>query len=191
MGYRPLASRLRDIRKVYSHQQSLGQCRGWLGRYLPGVDQQAVSSNSEAARLAVEEPQSAAIAGSMAASLYGLNILETNIEDEVDNATRFLVIGHQLTEPSGVDKTSLVLSTGNRPGALVDLLEPFSRHGISMTRIESRPNRKGRWEYVFFIDIEGHRLDPKVAIALDEVSDLAIELHVLGSYPKAVSPDGA
>ena len=184
-----LLGKLNDIKaitRIYAHQQSLAQCREWLAENLSGVEHVAVSSNAEAARRAAHEVGTAAIASVAAAQIYDLQVIVTNIEDEPDNTTRFLVIGTQPPLPSGSDKTSLLLSTRNRPGALHHLLEPLSRHGISMTRIESRPSRRGMWDYVFFIDIEGHSHEPKVAEALQELNDEAAMLKVLGSYPGAV-----
>lgn len=178
---------LAEVREVFSHQQSLAQCRGWLDRYLPGVRRTAISSNAEAARLAATAPHSAAIAGEVAAEIYSLDILERNIEDEPDNATRFLVIGRTPVGPTGNDKTSLLLSTRNHPGALYSVLEPFARHGISMTKIESRPSRRVAWDYVFFIDVEGHREDPSLAEALEELERHVTMLKILGSYPRASS----
>ena len=177
---------LDDVQKVYAHQQALAQCRKWLDTHLPRVDLVDVSSNAEAARRAVEEPHTAAIASEAAAEIYGLDILQRNIEDEPDNTTRFLVIGRRETPPSGVDKTSLLIYTDNRPGALYSILEPIARNGISMSRIESRPSRQGMWNYVFFIDIEGHVEDEKVARALQELEQTANIVKVLGSYPCAV-----
>jgi chorismate mutase/prephenate dehydratase len=174
------------VKLIYSHQQSLAQCRGWLDEHLAGVERAAVSSNAEAARLAGQDKQAGAIASREAAGIYGLQVLASNIEDEPDNTTRFLVIGRESVPPSGKDKTSLLLSASNKPGALHRLLSPFAQHGISMTRIESRPSRRGVWEYVFFVDIEGHVADSNVAQALDELRAEAAMLKVLGSYPKAI-----
>lgn len=174
------------IARVCSHQQSLAQCRGWLDAHLPGVERVAVSSNAEAAKRAGAEAETAAIAPSAAAEIYGLKVLAANIEDEPDNTTRFLVIGTQETRPTGSDKTSLLLSTHNRPGALYKLLDPLARNNISMTRIESRPSRRGTWTYVFFVDIEGHASDPPVASAMAELEQQATLFRVLGSYPRAV-----
>ncbi len=174
------------VKRIYSHQQSLAQCRGWLDENLAAVERIAVSSNAEAARLAAQDEQAAAIASRDAADIYGLLVVEANIEDEPDNTTRFLVVGREAVPPSGKDKTSLLLSAANKPGALHRLLAPFARHGISMTRIESRPSRRGVWEYVFFVDIEGHAADNKVAQALEALGDEAAMLKVLGSYPKAI-----
>jgi len=174
-----------DIRTVYSHTQSLAQCQQWLSRHLPDVERVAVGSNAEAARLASKDKRSAAIASSMAAALYGLKLLARNIEDDPKNTTRFAVIAKEDAAPSGRDKTSLILSTSNVPGAIHDLLTPLAKHGVSMTRLESRPARTGRWEYVFYIDIEGHQLEPKVARALAALGRKAALLKVLGSYPVA------
>jgi chorismate mutase/prephenate dehydratase len=175
----------RAVRTVYAHQQALAQCREWLDANLPHVQRLAVSSNAEGARRAAEDPQAAAIAAEAAAEIYGLAVLCRNIEDEPDNTTRFLVIGRQDPPPTGADKTSLLVSGRNRAGILVNLLEPLSTSGVSMTRIESRPSRQALWEYVFFIDIEGHRDDPPVARAMAEIRERASLLKVLGSYPRA------
>jgi chorismate mutase/prephenate dehydratase len=181
-----LGDEVAKIARVYSHQQSLAQCREWLNTNLPHAERVAVSTNAEAAKRAAKEPAVAAIASRTAADLYGLRVLVANIEDEPDNTTRFLVIGSQSVPKSGRDKTSLLVSTQNRPGALFRLLEPLNRHGVSMTRIESRPSRRGMWEYVFFVDIEGHVEDDNVARALAELEANATLFKVLGSYPKAV-----
>ena len=175
-----------SIQRVYSHQQSLAQCREWLDENLATVERVAVSSNAEAARLASQDKEAAAIASREAADIYGLKVLVPNIEDEPDNTTRFLVIGRDEVPPSGKDKTSLLLSAANKPGALHSLLAPMARHGISMTRIESRPSRRGVWEYVFFVDIEGHTAESRVAQAVDELRAEAAMLKVLGSYPRAI-----
>jgi chorismate mutase/prephenate dehydratase len=174
------------IRRVLAHQQALAQCRGWLDANLPHVERIAVASNAEAARLVVDQSGDAAIAGEMAAELYGLMTVARNIEDQPDNTTRFLVIGNQRVLPSGVDKTSILVSVHNQPGALFGLLQPIAQNGISMTRIESRPSRQGIWQYVFYIDLEGHRDDGPVAAALEELKKKAFVVRVLGSYPRAV-----
>ncbi len=179
------ADSLAQVRRIYSHQQSFAQCREWLDAHLAGAEREVVGSNAVAARRAAEEPDAAAIAGETAGELYGLNSLARNIEDQPDNTTRFLVIGRQATEPSGNDKTSLLLSTKNRPGALYSLLEPFRRHGISLTRIESRPSRRAMWDYVFFVDIEGHASEPRVSAALEELDAHAAMVKILGAFPRA------
>ena len=175
-----------DIRRVFSHGQSLAQCHEWLNAKLPDAERVAVASNAEAARRAAEEPGSAAVAGEMAAEHYGLEILASNIEDEPNNTTRFLVLGDYQPRPSGRDKTSLILSARNRAGAVYEMLTPFATRGVSMTKFESRPSRVALWEYLFFVDIEGHRDDANVAEALEEVNRIAGFLKVLGSYPVAV-----
>jgi chorismate mutase/prephenate dehydratase len=177
---------LGDIRRVFSHGQSLGQCHEWLNTHLPHAERVAVASNAEAARRASEEAGSAAVAGEAAAQHYGLQILASNIEDEPNNTTRFLVLGEYQPGPSGRDKTSMVLSARNRAGAVYEMLTPFASRGVSMTKFESRPSRVALWEYLFFVDIEGHRDDPQVAAALADVSRIAGYLKVLGSYPAAV-----
>jgi chorismate mutase/prephenate dehydratase len=179
------AATLGDVRKVYSHAQSLAQCVQWLARNLPTATRVAVASNAEAARLGAAEPGAAAIAGENAAAIYGLAVLCPHIEDEPNNTTRFWVLGRQQVPASGRDETSLVMSAPNRPGAVHDLLEPLARHGVSMTRFESRPARTGLWEYLFFVDLAGHRSDPPVAAALAELARRAPFLKLLGSYPAA------
>ena len=171
---------------IYSHAQSLAQCRRWLDQNLPHAERVPVGSNAEAARIVSDNPDALAVAGSEAALVYGLDVLAPNIEDEPGNTTRFLIVGRQDVAPSGDDKTSLLLSTRNVAGGLHGLLSPLAEHGISMTRIESRPSRRGVWEYVFFIDVLGHQQDPEVAAALDALSGEASVYKVLGSYPRAV-----
>jgi chorismate mutase / prephenate dehydratase len=169
--------------KVYSHAQSLAQCAQWLARHLPGVERVPVSSNAEAARLAALEAGAAAIAGDIAAPIYGIAVLAPHIEDEPNNTTRFWVLGRQAPGMSGRDETSIVMSAANQPGAMHALLEPFARHGVSMSRIESRPARTGLWEYLFFVDLVGHRDDAPVNAALTELAGKALFLKLLGSYP--------
>jgi chorismate mutase/prephenate dehydratase len=181
------AGDLTKVTRIYSHAQSLAQCVQWLAKHLPGIPRIAVSSNAEAARLAASEPGAAAIAGDIAAAIYQLAILAPHIEDEPNNTTRFWVLGRHDVAPSGRDETSLVMSAPNRPGAVHALLEPFARHGVSMTRFESRPARTGLWEYLFFVDVAGHRLDPPVADALAELRQKAPFLKLLGSYPAAIA----
>jgi chorismate mutase/prephenate dehydratase len=175
-----------NITRIYSHQQSLAQCRQWLDTHLPNVERVAVSSNAEAARRIRGEWHSAAIAGDTAAELYGLRKVAENIEDNPDNTTRFLIIGREAVARSGDDKTSLLVSTRDKPGALYKLLEPFYSAGVSLTRLESRPSRNARWNYVFFIDCVGHQDDPAVQAALEGVRAEAQEVRVLGSYPRAI-----
>ena len=180
------AGALGDVQKVYSHAQSLAQCHEWLNRSLPGAQRISVGSNAQAAQLAAAEPGAAAIAGEAAAERYSLPMLASSIEDEPNNTTRFVVLGRQDAGASGRDKTSLIMSAHNRAGALGNLLAPFSDAGVSMTRLESRPARHTLWEYVYFVDIEGHRDDAPVRAALDELTRRAAWLKVLGSYPVAV-----
>ncbi|MGB0473753.1 MAG: prephenate dehydratase [Porticoccaceae bacterium] len=175
-----------NISRVYSHAQSLAQCRQWLNSNFPAIERVAVSSNAEAAKRVQGEWNSAAIAGDMACELYDLEKLHEKIEDNPDNSTRFLIIGREEVPKSGKDRTSVVVSVRNKPGALHDLLEPFQRHGVDMTRLESRPSRNSNWTYVFFIDFEGHIEDQAVSKVLDELNSQVIELKVLGSYPRAV-----
>jgi chorismate mutase/prephenate dehydratase len=180
------ASDRQGIARVYAHSQSLGQCHEWLNQHLPRAERVPVVSNAEAARQASQEEGAAAVGGRAAAALYHLNLLAENIEDNPNNTTRFAVIGYQEVLPSSRDKTSLVMSARNRPGAMHALLEPLARHGVSMTRMESRPSRTGMWEYVFFVDLEGHQRDPAVAAALQELAERASFLKILGSYPAVV-----
>ena len=180
------APALDRVVKVYSHAQSLAQCALWLAHHLPGAARVPVASNAEAARLAALEEGAAAIAGDIAASIYGLAVLAAHIEDEPNNTTRFWVLGRHAVPPSGRDETSLVMSAANKPGAMHALLEPFAKHGVSMSRIESRPARTGLWEYLFFVDIVGHRDDPVVKAALAELAAKAPFLKLLGSYPAAL-----
>lgn len=176
----------KTVQRIYSHQQSLAQCRQWLDANLPSTEQIPVSSNTEAARRAKEDKNSAAIAGTLAGEIYGLNIAQSNIEDSKENTTRFLVIGKQDVPPSGADKTTLMISAKNRSGALYHLLAPLAANDLDMTRIESRPSRNANWEYYFFMDINGHAEDEKVAKALQELAEESELIRVLGSYPKAI-----
>ena len=181
-----LANTVEQIERVYSHEQSLSQCKIWLRAHLPGVETIAVGSNSEAARRVRNAPEAAAIAGRSAAAVYGLPILFSDIEDHPDNTTRFLVIGRQVFAPSGKDKTTLLLSGHEGPGLLYSLLKPFQEHGVNMTRIESRPSQLGKWAYVFFVDVDGHVEDENVKAALNELEKVSKLSQVLGSYPRAV-----
>ena len=181
------APSLAQIERIYSHQQSLSQCRNWIRQHLPQAECIAVSSNAEAARRVRHSPDAAAISSRSAADIYGVPVLFARIEDRADNATRFLVIGRQLLTPSGDDKTSLLLAGDEGPGALHSLLSPLARHALNMTRIESRPAVAGRWSYVFFIDVDGHAETEPLKSALTEMQEQASLTRVLGSYPKAVS----
>jgi chorismate mutase/prephenate dehydratase len=179
---------LERVLRVCSHSQALAQCRGWLNEHLPDAERVPVASNAEGARRARDEHGTAAIAGETAAEVYNLNLLAREIEDRSDNTTRFIVIGRKLLRPSGADRTTLLLSARDTqsPGALQRLLEPLARFGISMSRIESRPSRRQKWDYVFFIDIEGHAEEPAVRKALSVLKRRASLFRVLGSYPRAV-----
>ena len=175
-----------SIKQIYAHQQTLAQCRKWLDAHYPGVERVALNSNAEAARRIRNEWHSAAIASDIAASMYNLEILYSNIEDNPENTTRFLVIGREKIPQSGNDKTSLLISAHDRAGALLEILAPFAKHQISLTSIETRPALPEKWAYVFFIDLEGHIDQDNVAAALDEIRPIVKELRVLGSYPIAV-----
>lgn len=177
---------INDVTLICAHQQALAQCRNWLDTHWPRTERQAVSSNGEAARLAAVTPGMAAVAGDMAADAYDLQRLAENIEDAPDNTTRFLVVGRSEVAPSGHDKTSIVVSSRNKPGALFALLDPFRRNGVSLTRIETRPSRTEKWAYVFFIEFEGHLQDPAAQAIMRELEEQSILLKPLGSYPIAV-----
>ncbi|MDX2373045.1 prephenate dehydratase [Psychrobacter sp. T6-6] len=179
-------TKIDGLSRIYSHQQSLAQCRHWLDVNFPNVERVAVSSNGEAARRLKNEWHSAAIAGDVAAAEYDLHKLYSNIEDNPSNTTRFLIIGHEAIAPSGQDKTSIVVSAHDKAGALIEILKPLSYHGVSMTSIETRPERPNKWAYVFFIDMNGHINDPNVSAAINDIRPLVKDLRILGSYPKAV-----
>lgn len=174
------------IRKVVAHSQALGQCEHWLKNNMPWAELEAVDSNALAAKMAQEDGSLAAIASEQAAQLYGLQILESNIEDQRDNTTKFWVIGRETTQPSGEDKTAMIVSIPNKSGALLELLSCFAKREISMTRIISRPSTDKKWDYLFFIDVLGHQVDANVQQALEEVKDKASFFKILGSYP--ISP---
>ncbi len=183
------------VKRISAHPQALAQCLNWLNNHYPQLPREPASSNSEAARYAANDATTAAIAGEFAARRYSLQAVATQIQDEAHNVTRFVVIGHdgdyghghQAAQASGVDHTSLVLSVPNKPGAVHAMLAPLAKHGVSMTRFESRPARNkesgGVWTYYFYIDLEGHQSDPKVAAALAELKELAGFFKILGSYP--------
>jgi chorismate mutase/prephenate dehydratase len=179
---------LKDVKRVCAHPQSLAQCRGWLAQNLPDVEKVPVSSNAEGARRARDEEGTAALAGEAAAKVYGLQILFNTVEDRDDNTTRFVVIGRKLFPPSGNDKTTVLVSAreSEGPGVLLHLLAPLSKHGVNMTRIESRPSRKRKWDYVFFLDLDGHADDPNVGKAIEKMKSKSSLLKVLGAFPKAI-----
>jgi chorismate mutase/prephenate dehydratase len=177
---------IEDIERVYSHGMSLAQCKNWLRQNLPHSHKEAVSSNAEAVRRAKLSDDAAAIAGENAAHVYGMKVIAGPIEDRSDNTTRFLVIGRALFPPSGNDRTSLMVSIRDQPGALYRILEPLARANISMNRIESRPAHGAVWQYAFFIDVQGHVDESPLKDALAEIDDFAGEVRVLGSYPVAV-----
>ncbi len=176
---------LGQINTIYAHTQSLAQCRHWLDSHLAKAERISVGSNAEAAQLVKGKSGLAAIASVQAGELYELDILAKNIEDEKDNTTRFLVIGNQQIPPSGLDCTTILVSAPNRPGGLRSLLKPLSDAGVSLTRIESRPGKSGLWEYVFFMDIEGHQDDANIADVLSKLKQELPLFRVLGSYPKS------
>jgi len=180
---------LENIKRICAHDQSLAQCRGWLREYLSHVELIGVSSNATGARRARDEHGTAAIGGQAAAEVYNLKILVNNIEDRPDNTTRFLVIGRKLLASSGEDKTTVLVSTPGTEGAgvLHALLQPFATHGVSMTRIESRPSRRQNWDYVFFIDLEGHAEEPPLKDALAELQENSSLFRLIGAYPEAVN----
>ena len=177
-----------QIRVVYTHPQVIGQCRQWLRHNLPEVELIEVSSTTRAAELASKEPNSAAIAGTMAAEVYGLAILEASIQDSPNNTTRFLIIGPNSCPPTGDDKTSLMFSVQDKPGSLFSALAPFKELRINMSKIESRPSKRKAWEYFFFVDIDGHAEDPPLVKALEELQKHCSFVKILGSYPKSVLP---
>jgi chorismate mutase/prephenate dehydratase len=183
------------VHKVYSHPQALAQCRGWLSLNLPKAALIEVASTALAARLAKDDPVAAAVASELAGQLYDLKIARRGIQDEARNVTRFLVIGRQAAKPSPAsqgparDKTSLMLSVKDQPGVLYRVLQPMAERGINLTRIESRPSRRRAWDYVFFVDLDGHASDPKVAAAVEALKSGCELVKVLGSYPRADMPE--
>ena len=171
------------IRVIAAHSQALGQCQHWLDEHFPGVERRPVASNGQAAEFASKDSSIAAIASQLAAQHYGLQSVAERIEDDPHNRTRFAAIGDFTPEPCGVDQTSLILSVPDKAGAVVSLIEPLARHGVSMKRFESRPARQGAWEYYFYVDVLGHRKDSNVAMALAEIKERAAFFKDLGSYP--------
>jgi chorismate mutase/prephenate dehydratase len=176
---------MQGVRRICAHAQALAQCVNWLNLHHPALERQPVASNGEAARLASVDPTVAAIAGEAAAARYGLVPVAAQIQDDPANRTRFVALGRQHTQPSGRDKTSLILAVAHRAGAVHHMLAPLARHGVSMTRFESRPARTGAWEYYFYVDVEGHEQDPKVAAALEQLRGECAFYKSLGSYPVA------
>jgi len=177
---------LDGITRILAHPQALAQCQQWLNRALPGIARDAAASNSEAARMASEDPTVAAIAGEVAAAPWGLQIIEAGIQDDPHNRTRFVAIGRLAIAASGQDKTSLILAVPNRAGAVYDMLSPLAENGVSMTRLESRPARTGQWEYYFYVDIQGHATDTPVARALKALRARCAFFKLLGSYPAPI-----
>jgi chorismate mutase/prephenate dehydratase len=175
-----------QIKRLYSHPQVLGQCRQWLQRELGGVETIPTASTARAAEMASKDENAAALASRLASEIYGLSILEADVQDVSGNTTRFVVLARSYGRPTGDDKTSLLFAVQHKAGALYGALESFKRHSLSMTKIESRPSRNKAWEYFFFVDIEGHAEDERVASALKEMSEHCVLLTVLGSYPKAL-----
>ncbi len=184
-----LSGRREEVRRIYSHPHAIAQCRRWVEAHFPDVPVLDASSTAQAAKIAAEDPGVAAIAGELAGDLYGLKPVEARIEDNPKNFTRFLVIGKQIPGRSDQDKTSVLFAVKDAVGALYNMLQPFSRHGVNLTKIESRPLKEKAWEYVFFVDCEGHVDDPSVHRALEELAAQCTLLKVLGSYPRAEAPD--
>lgn len=174
-----------DISKIYSHPHAIAQCRGWLENNVPSVPVYEVSSTAKAAEMVIEEPTAGAIASEAAAHLYGLKVVKKKIEDHIHNFTRFLVIGKVPAKRTGDDKTSIMFSIKDRVGALHAMLEPFAKHSINLTKIESRPSRTKVWEYIFFVDMEGHLEDQAVSESLEELAEKCLFFKILGSYPRS------
>ena len=172
--------KMENVQTICAHSQALAQCQGWLNQHFPNIMRHAVSSNAEAARMASEDSQVAAIAGEMASKRYGLQVVSAHIQDESQNRTRFAVVGRKETEPTGKDQTSLLLSVQNKAGAVYKMLEPLEKYGVSMTRLESRPAKTGNWEYYFFVDIDGHVREEKIEKALSELKDRVVYFESIG-----------
>lgn len=182
------ADDIKDVREIHGHPQAIEQCRRWLAVNAPQAETMHTGSTAAAAQLAAKTPRAAAICSAMAAGIYQLPVLAADIEDSSLNTTRFLTLGRPAPLPqTGNDKTSLLMSVREVAGAMHHLLEPFAKHGINMSKLESRPSRGQVWKYIFLTDIEGHLLDAPVAAALEEVRRRAAFVKILGSYPKAVS----
>lgn len=181
-----LSGSMEGVHTICAHSQALAQCQGWLNENYPRILRHAVSSNGEAALIASKDGEIAAIAGELARQRYDLQVVSAHIQDDPQNRTRFVVVGHQKTEPSFMDQTSLALSVQNRPGSVYRLLEPLDKYGVSMTRFESRPAKTSNWEYYFFVDLIGHAEEETMAAALKELRDRAAYFKILGSYPKSI-----
>ena len=182
------SKRLEDIKVLYSHPMAIAQCRSWIKHNMDGIEIAEVSSTAKAAKNISDDHEAAAIGSMVAAEMYGLGVLQENIEDGADNFTRFTVIGKNRTEPTGRDKTSILISLAHQPGSLYRALETLAGRNINMTRIESRPLRKGNWEYLFFIDLDGHEQDRALGEALREMQAHCVLLKRLGSYPAGGEP---
>ncbi len=182
MGINP---NLNEIKRVYSHRHALAECRDWLHKNLPDAQLIEVESTAKAAEIAKDDFEAVAIASEAAADIYGLHIIEKKIDKHINNLTRFLIIGKEIPKPTGNDKTSFIFSLKNEVGALYNTLEPLYKRGINLTKIESRPSKKGAWDYIFFTDIEGHIEEPKIRESLEELKEKSPYFKILGSYPKA------
>ncbi|BAT71693.1 chorismate mutase/prephenate dehydratase [Thermosulfidibacter takaii ABI70S6] len=174
---------IQGIDKIYSHPHAIAQCRKWLAAVMPEAKVVYVSSTAEAAKLAAEDENAAAIASEMAATLYGLKVAVRNIEDQKDNYTRFLIIGREETKPTGNDKTSLIFSLSDEVGALKNILSCFADRGINLTKIESRPSKKRPWDYIFYVDFEGRTDDERIKDAIECLKNRCVFVKILGSYP--------
>jgi chorismate mutase/prephenate dehydratase len=174
-----------DIEVIYTHPQAYAQCRGWLGSHLGDIPVLEVASTGVAAQKAAKNPNAAAIASAFAAPLYDLRVVESRIEDQPGNVTHFFVIGSDAPGSTGADKTSIIFAVDNIPGALYKTLKPLADRGLNMTRIVSRPAKNEAWRYLFFVDLDGHREDPQVKPALEEIQNLSAHFKLLGSYPRA------
>ena len=181
------SGKMEDIKTVYSHPHALAQCRNWLDTNLPNIPVAETPSTSRAAERCGKEPGAASIASELAAQMYDLQILRSRIEDNINNFTRFLVLCKHSSDPTGKDKTSIMLSVKDKSGALYDLLQPFASNGINMTKIESRPSRRKAWEYIFFVDVEGHMTEDRIHRTLEELKGRCLFVKILGSYPMYAS----
>ncbi|MFC1855035.1 prephenate dehydratase [Thermodesulfobacteriota bacterium] len=181
-----LSGDLKDVKKVYSHPQPIAQCKNWLMKNLPDIPIVDVDSTAHAAQLVSGDGESAAIASEFAARMYGLKVAEERIEDQINNVTRFLVISRDFTEKTGNDKTSIMFSIRDKVGALYETLQCFRDRKVNMTKIESRPSKKKAWDYIFFVDVDGHCDDPNIDESLKELKNNTVDMKILGSYPKGI-----